>query len=156
MGLQEASPREGEISSWKGVIVYGVSAGKLCNSPVQEPHTKGIIPCTSVSLEAQRGRVSCPRSPSQQAAKLRCEPRIPDAHTGVCHSWPDDPWGKGFLSKRQRVKWELETHQWPELPRVQFSLKWSQMQIYSRGGGWRREREPRAARGWGGVGAWAV
>ena len=85
-------------------------------------------------------------------AKLRCEPRISDAHTGVCHSWPDDPWGKGFLSKRQRVKWELETHQWPELSRVQFSLKWSQMQIYSRGGGWRREREPRAAGGWGGGG----
>ena len=65
MGLQAASPREGEISSWKGVIVYGVSAGMLGNSPVQEPHTKGIIPRTLVSLEAQRGRVSCPRSLSQ-------------------------------------------------------------------------------------------
>ena len=54
-GLQAASTREGEISSWKGVIVYGVSAGMLCSSAVQEPHTKSITPCTLVSLEAQRG-----------------------------------------------------------------------------------------------------
>lgn len=135
-GLQAASAKEGQISSWKGVIIYGVSAGMLCSSAVQEPHTKSITPCTLVSLEAQRGRVSCPGSPSQQVAELRCEPRISDAHAGVCHSWPDDPRGEGFL--RQRVKWELETHQWPELPTVQFSLKWSQMQIYSGGGGWKR------------------
>lgn len=64
---------------------------------IQEPPTKDITPCTLVSLEAQRGRASCPRSPSQQAAELRCEPRISDAHTGVCQSWPDDP-GRGRAS----------------------------------------------------------
>ena len=42
MGLRVASPQEGEISSWKGVIIHRLSAEMLCNSPVQDPHTKAV------------------------------------------------------------------------------------------------------------------
>lgn len=53
-----------------------------------------------VSLEGSREEeVSCPGSPSQQVAELRCEPRISDARWCVS-SWPGDP-GEGFLRQSQ-------------------------------------------------------
>lgn len=54
---------------------WGLDALQL-PSPVT-PHRacRGIIPFTLGSLEAQRGRASCPRSPSQEVAEMRCEPK---------------------------------------------------------------------------------